>query len=91
MFRRVTLCCEDTLRVEHELHTILNSRLKNAKRHSLLAHLPGLVQRDADRQKGDKQDAPRVIVVVVHDPQGDAEQLEHVEGVENLRKDGEQS
>lgn len=59
------------------------------KLHAALAHLSGLVQRDADRQERDEQNAHRVIVILVYDPQGDAEQLEHVEGVENLEGNGE--
>lgn len=84
MFRRVTLCCWDA-QVERKLHSILISRLKNAKCQGNLAHLPDLVQRDADRQKWDDQNTHGVIVIIVHDPQGDAETLEHVEGVQNLR------
>lgn len=84
MFRRVTLCCWDA-QVERKLHCILISRLKNAKRQGNLAHLPDLVQRDADRQKWDGHNTHGVVVIIVHDPQGDAETLEHVEGVQNLR------
>lgn len=71
--------------VERNLHSILVSRLKNAKRHGNVAHLPDLVQRDADRQERDEQNAHGVIVILVHDPQGDAEALEHVEGVQDLK------
>lgn len=84
MFRRVTLCCWDA-QVELKLHCIIISRLKNAKRQGNLAHLPDLVQRDADRQKWDGHNTHGVVVIIVHDPQGDAETLEHVEGVQNLR------
>lgn len=50
------------------------------------AHLSGLVQRQADGDGGDEEDAEGVPVVVVRQPQPDAEGLEPIVGVQCLRE-----
>lgn len=88
MLRRVTLCCWDT-QVEHRSHSSNNSRLNNAKGHRNLTHLPDLIKRDTNRQKWDEQNTHGVSIIVIYDPQDDAEELEHVKGVQNLKKQKE--
>lgn len=49
-----------------------------------IAHLSGFVQREADGDGGDEEDAQGVPVVVVGQPQPDAEGLEPIVGVQCL-------
>lgn len=53
-----------------------------------ITHLSGFVQREADGDGGDEEDAQGVPVVVVSQPQPDAEGLEPVVGVQCLGRGG---
>lgn len=56
---------------------------------AICPHLPGLVERQADGDGRDEEDADSIPVVVVSQPQGDAEGLESVVGVQCLAEGGE--
>ena len=51
-----------------------------------LTHLACFVQRDADGQERDDEDTGGIIIVVIGHPQGDAEHLKDIKGIEDLKR-----
>ena len=50
-----------------------------------MTYCSGLVYLGGERDDGDDNDAPRVVVVLVKTPQDDTEHLEDVEWIEHLQ------
>lgn len=68
-------------------HAVVNQTTINMVKITtkLQIHLADLIKWDTDGENGDNKYTRGIIVVMVNNPQGDAEHLEHIEWVEDLK------